>query len=380
MFNELAQNEKLTVRIYYYDPGATGNMFDRGYNLAHKWDVQLISSNSTILPNLLRGDEVRQSRQLNLSVFSIMLRERFDAVFVAGYASPSNWLVAILKNWTKTFLLYQADTNILDVQRKPDGKIKRGVKRWFLNRVDCFLVIGDKNRQAYEHYGIPEAKLRWCPYPVDLRRYEAASRDPHLAQRLEELRSRYRIPAGARVIGFCGKLIARKRPQDFVAAIQLLARRDLFGLLIGSGEEEEQLRRTASEEQIAFTGFINQSEIPYHLLLSDIGVICSESDPHPLVATEFAMCGRPVIVSDACGVWGDHDILRPNENGFVYQCANVPELAESITRLIDTPSLLRKFESRSLELAKSQSAQYAAATVVGLLDEISARRHKPDIN
>jgi glycosyltransferase involved in cell wall biosynthesis len=147
-----------------------------------------------------------------------------------------------------------------------------------------------------------------------------------------------------------------------------LRRSDTYGLIIGSGEMEQQLRATlTADDRVVITGFVNQSEIPYHMLLADIGVVSSEWDPHPLVTTEFAMCGLPVIVSHFCGVWGEHDILRPGENGFLYDCGDVPELAKQISRLLDDDALRMQMAQRSLVIAEEQSADYAAKVVAGLL-------------
>ena len=196
----------------------------------------------------------------------------------------------------------------------------------------------------------------------------AARNDPALTEKLEELRTRHAIPQGARVVAFCGKLIERKRPRDLIDALRLIDRKDTYGLLIGSGEMEADLRKHLTlNDRIVITGFVNQSEIPYHMLLADIGVVTSEWDPHPLVTTEFAMCARPVIVSHYCGVWGDHDILRPGENGFLYKCGDVPELAEQISSLLDQDDLRLSMGQRSLVFAEAQSAEHAARVVADLL-------------
>jgi len=210
--------------------------------------------------------------------------------------------------------------------------------------------------------------LVWCPYPVDEARYWAARTDPDLPGKLAALRQKYEIPPSARVVIFCGKLIPRKRPQDLKEALRVLNRENVFGLMIGSGEMEKELRDDLGpEDRVRITGFVNQSQIPYHMLLGDVGVVPSEWDPHPLVTTEFAMCGLPVIASDYCGVWGDHDILRPDENGYVYRCGDVKTLAGWLGKLLEDEPLRQRMAQRSIELSAEQSAEYAAAVILRLL-------------
>ena len=369
MFQYLAKKDELDLHVYYYDPGLIGGMFDSGYGTNAAWDVDLTSGlNSRVLRNILRGREVQQFRQLNPGVIPTVVRGGFDAIFLSGYASPSNWLVLAMAKLSGTPVWYQSDTNMLDVERKPGSSIKDFLRRTFLRQVSQFLVAGDHNKASYQHFKLEEDRMVWCPIPVDMARYTQARLDPELPARLKLLREKYEIPADARVIAFCGKLIDRKRPQDLIEALRVIKRTNVYGLLIGSGQMEPELREMLlPTDNIVITGFVNQSEIPYHMLLSEIGVVSSEWDPHPLVTTEFAMCGRPILVSNYCGVWGEHDILRPGENGYVYHCGNAGELASRISSLLDDYTLRQAMGQRSLAVAENQTAEHAANVLADLL-------------
>jgi glycosyltransferase involved in cell wall biosynthesis len=369
MFQYLARAKDIDLHVYYYDPGSLGGMFDPGYRTDVSWDVDLTrGTDARVLTNLFRGREVHPFRQVNPGVVTAMLRGTFDAVMLSGYASPSNWLVLTLAQVTRSAVLYQSDTNVLDIRRRPTSLLKDSLRKIFLRGVTHFLVAGDQNREAYRQLGIEDGKMVWCPIPVDVARYNEARGNPNLADKLQTLREKYGIPKTARVVAFCGKLIERKRPQDLIEALRIVGRKDTYGLLIGSGEMEQALRKTLTpDDRIVITGFVNQSEIPYHMLLGDMGVVSSEWDPHPLVTTEFAMCGLPVIVSHYCGVWGEHDILRPGENGFLYDCGDVPQLATQISQLLEDDELRLQMGQQSLLISELQSAEYAAKVVADLL-------------
>lgn len=375
LFQSLGRQKGLQVKVYYFDPGLLGGMFDPGYGTTSAWDVDLMGgTESTVLRNLLRGREVSPFRQFNPGILPVILREKFDAIFVMSYVGASNWLALALGKLTGSLILYQADTNILDFKRKKPAAVKDYLRKAYLRKVDYFLAIGDKNKDFYRSMGFKDEQMVWCPIPVDHRRYEEARTDVDLAPKLSELRARYRIPEGARVVAFCGKLIERKRPRDLVAALRVLNRKDVYALLIGSGELADPLKHSlGTDDRVRITGFVNQSEIPYHMMLGDVGAVCSDFDPHPLVTTEFAMCGLPVVVSDACGVWGDHDILRPGENGFTYPCGDVDALAAGIARLLDDETLRKRMGRRSLELAGEQSAEHAADVLSTLLRRVFDR-------
>lgn len=365
MFKHLSHISDLDTRIYYYDFGSLKGAYDPGYGNSEKWDVDLLSgTRSKVLPNLLRGQQISQFRQFNPRIIGALLRGRFDAVFVSGYVSPSNWLVLLGAKLLGTQVLYQSDTNILDEQRKTHSRFKRILRRAFLNRVDTFLPIGDKNREVYTELGYDPKQMEWCPCPVDVERFQHFHQDEGTAAICADLRRQYGIPPEAKIVVFCGKLIERKRPQDLIEAIKLLNRDDVYALLIGSGPMEEELRASLEpNDHVRITGFVNQSRMPHHILLGSVGVVCSEWDPHPLVVTEFASCGLPVVSSHFCGMWGEHDILRPEENGFVYSCGHVAELARSLAKLLDDRALRERMGERSLELSTTQSALLGARII-----------------
>jgi glycosyltransferase involved in cell wall biosynthesis len=369
MFQYLAKKDDVDLHIYYYDPGLMGGMFDPGYETSSAWDVDLSSGlDARLLTNLLRGREVNQFRQLNPGVIPAILKGNYDAVMLSGYASPSNWLVLAIAKLVGSSVWYQSDTNILDMERKQSSSVKDFLRRLFFKGVSVFLLAGDNNKASYDNFGIENDRMVWCPIPVDMARYDQARLDPELSNKLKALKEKYGIPEAARIVAFCGKLIERKRPQDIIEALRILGRQNVYGLLIGSGKMEPFLREIlVPADQIVITGFVNQSEIPYHMLLADIGVVSSEWDPHPLVTTEFAMCGRPILVSNYCGVWGEHDILRFGENGYVYRCGDATELASRISSLLDDDDLRRAMGERSLAVAENQTAEHAASVLGNLL-------------
>jgi glycosyltransferase involved in cell wall biosynthesis len=368
-FQHLSRKPGLMTKVYYYDPGQYGRMYDPGYRTEHVWDIDVLAGTDyTMLRNPLRGRHVHPLRQFNPGIPAILHRERFDAVFLSGYVSPSNRLVLWSAKALGAHVLYQSDTNILDEVRKAPSWVRSIVRGTFLRHVDTFLVIGDNNRKAYLRFGCDPSRMVWCPCPVDIRRFEEARLDPDRSARQAALRRQYDIPPEALVVAFCGKLTPRKRPQDLIAALRRLGRQNVFGLIIGSGEMEDGLRASLTpSDRVRITGFVNQSAIPYHMMLADVGVVCSERDPHPLVTTEFAAVGLPLLVSNYCGVWGSHDILRPGENGFVYDCGDISQLATRLASLIDDPPLRARFSSRSVELAQEQAADHAADVIMSRL-------------
>ena len=68
--------------------------------------------------------------------------------------------------------------------------------------------------------------------------------------------------------------------------------------------------------------------------------------------------GCPVIIADTCGSWGKSDDVHPDENGFVYPCYNIDELANLIKRIATNQEERKNLSanSRRISLLNQKSA------------------------
>src|SRR5262249_5054690 len=159
--------------------------------------------------------------------------------------------------------------------------------------------------------------------PIDRRRLLGAVADRDATRRA--VRERLGIPAEAFVVMSCGKYASHKRPLDLVVATWSAAQNALsiWSLLAGEGSERPTIDDFCHREKVGntvLTGFVNQSSISEYYAASDVIAITSLYDPHPLVVTEGASFGLPVIVSDQVGCIGANDTARPGINALVYPC------------------------------------------------------------
>src|SRR5208283_4321544 len=110
-----------------------------------------------------------------------------------------------------------------------------------------------------------------------------------------EVRKRYGIPIDRPTIVYAAKFTRRKRPLDLLEAARRLNKRTTQAFtvaMIGSGELEQELRKFCSAhllDNVVFTGFVNQSELPRLYAAADIFVLPSEQEPWGLAVNE-AMC------------------------------------------------------------------------------------------
>jgi glycosyltransferase involved in cell wall biosynthesis len=271
------------------------------------------------------------------------------------------------------------DTNLLYESSKSWGLqlFRRKILASMFRGVAAFLVTGTFNRKFYESLGVPPEKCFLVPLAVDNDYFKAKA--DGLKNLRDELRARLGIAPATTVLLFVGKLVPWKRPQDLIYAAASL--RELLPniavLIVGEGESrpflESEIGRLGAGN-VQLLGFKNQTELPDIYGISDVFVLPSSHDPKPLVTNEAMASGLPIVASDRTGVWGDGDLVRNGENGFVYPCGNVEALAKSIHRLATEPDLRQRMAARSGEIISGFSFEIC---VKGILQAIERRVEQP---
>lgn len=373
-WKELAR--ELRVKVFFFSQANKLPHFDAGFGKTLCFDVDLLSGyDHAFLPHRWPFHKriAHSWYMLNRGVRQAVREEPWDAVLVFGYNQLNNWVVLRECKRANIPVLYYGDSNFQNLRNVPGWKstAKRLWIKSFFKGVNTFLCPGNSNMDYLRHYGVPQEKMRLCPLPVDVERFQAAA-EACRGER-EQLRKRFELAADYFVITFNGKLVPRKRPLDLIEAVRRLGDPRVKALFVGTGPLEQEVRRHGGD-CVRITGFVNQSEIPGILSLGDVAVMPSEYDPHPLAVTESLALGIPVVVSDRLGCYGPDDALRPEENGFVYPCGNVAELASILSRLRDDSALRARLGERALALVQTQTPQAARDAVLGFLEENSARR------
>jgi glycosyltransferase involved in cell wall biosynthesis len=256
---------------------------------------------------------------------------------------------------------------------EPPSAAKKYVKylvlRALFSRLAGFLYIGTLNRAYYEHFGVPESRLFWCPYTVDnasFRRYAET-----LAPKRRELRGQWGVHDDRPLILSAGKLLAAKQPLLLLEAYRRVRQRRGCSLLIAGdgplrGELEAEIRRSAVPD-VHITGFLNQTEIPKAYAAADLLALPSRAEPWGLVVNEAMNFSLPIVVSDRVGC--GPDLLTPGVNGEVFEHNSADGLEAALERCVSQPERLMKLGRASLERIREWGL---AETVRGITQALSA--------
>lgn len=351
--------ERLDLEVFFAHEQTAEGQARAGFGVAFEWDVPLLEGyRHRFLENVAAEPDPSTLRGCNTpEIAGIIARERFDAFLVNGWYNQSYWQ-AIRACWrTGTPVLIRGDSQLRTPRSWPKRMAKQVAYRAFIPRFDAYLVVGQRAREYYLHYGAKEERMHFVPHFVDndffRTRADAVDR--------EAFRAEMGIAEDAHVLLFVGKFIPKKRPGHVLAAAEMLHARgiDVEVMLVGSGPLEEELRAQAQgiEAPVHFAGFRNQSELPAHYASADLLVLPSDGDETwGLVVNEAMACGIPAVVSDAVGC--GPDLIDPGVTGLVYPEGNVEALADAVERFYreaDPPevrqALAEKMQVYSLETA-----------------------------
>lgn len=143
--------------------------------------------------------------------------------------------------------------------------------------------------------------------------------------------------SGFRIL-FVGQFIERKRLDLLIQAVAALGRDDVELQVIGSGPQEEALRRLATDalgSRLRWTGRVPSVDVPSHMAQADLLVLPSRHDGWGAVVSEAIMVGTPAVCSDRCGSAG---VVRASGRGGVFAANDLDALTALLRRLMDQGS------------------------------------------
>ncbi len=146
---------------------------------------------------------------------------------------------------------------------------------------------------------------------------------------------------GKFLIGNIGRISEQKGMEYFILAIPAVIERhpETLFIIIGSGEDEQKLRRMSVGLPVIFLGY--RADIQNLISQLDFIVLSSLWEGFPLTPIEAFSVRKTVV---ATGVDGTLEIVRDGENGLLIKPRNIIELVERICWMIEHPEEKERME------------------------------------
>ena len=181
---------------------------------------------------------------------------------------------------------------------------------------------------------------------VDIQRFKPDATARH------EIRKTYLIPESDIVFLFLGRLKTDKGVLDIARAFSEVRKKHANVHLMIVGPDEEGLKGKVEEICKGFQGYVhfeNYTDRPErYMAASDIFCLPSYREGFGLVVIEAASTGIPSIASR---IYGITDAIDDAVTGCLFKAGNIEEIAATMERFINDPSLIRSMGKKAQERA-----------------------------
>ena len=198
-------------------------------------------------------------------------------------------------------------------------------------------------------------RIQFLGNGIDLTQFDPATVSAEDAQRC---RQRLGIAADAPVVGFVGRLAARRKGfLDFLAAARdIAARMPHVRFLIAGGSDRgkpDAVDPSAAADygiadRCVFVGNRPNDELPPLYKIMSVLVLPSLFEGVPRVVMEAAAMGTPAVVSD---VKGNREAVTHERNGLLVPFGDVPALTSAIVRILTEPDTAQRMSAEARRIA-----------------------------
>jgi len=202
--------------------------------------------------------------------------------------------------------------------------------------------------------GIDPQRLLWMPNPTDTAEFA-----PCASAARQGLRDRFRIPAGAGVVIYTGRLAPEKELSSLLGAFASVAQRmpGALLILIGDGPCRRELEARAAQlglaARVRFEGRQPASAICHWLQAGDVFALVSSNEGFPCSLSEAMAAGLPSVAAD---IPGNAQLIDSGVHGFLVPVGDEPSIAAAILALLSDPeSRARMAQAARLRILENYS-------------------------
>ena len=334
-YQTMAAHPEIDLEVLYCHHATPQEQAAAGFGVAFEWDRPLFEGyRYRLLKNVAPEPSVNTFRGLDCpEIAATLTAANYDAVLVSGWHYKSAWqaIWACWRNGVKVYV--RGDSHLRVAKALAKRLIKDMLYRTFVPRLDACLCVGQWSREYFRHYGAKPDNIFRVPHTIDEDFFAEQFRQAE--SRRAELRARWQLADSDTVYLFSGKFVPKKRPLQFVQAIERAARSGakVAGLMVGDGALRQECEQYVRERQVPihFAGFLNQSEIVQAYVAADALILPSDgNETWGLVVNEAMYCRRPAFVSSEVGA--GPDLVLPGQTGEVFPLGDVAALAGHVAR------------------------------------------------
>ncbi len=282
-----------------------------------------------------------------------------DTIIVYGHHHPFFKISIVLAKLLCKNLILTSDATNQEGIAGSNGwklKLKPFIFKLLYNHIATALFVpSNASRNYFEKIGIKKIRIILTPYTVN----EDFLLNSLNSFNASQLKTSLGINDSDTIFLFCGKLIQRKRPEDFLKAFALLNHANDKLIIVGDGPLRNTVEHLSVElnlkDKLIITGLVPYHQLAAYYAMASVLVVPAEHEPYGLPVNEAMILGTPVIASNAVGAAGD--LIEEGITGFTYPVADINALAAKMQLIIDQPYLLNSLSVNAVNKMKTWSSQ-----------------------
>lgn len=309
-------------------------VFNAKICLAHSFDdfkdYAAIERTLTFKPDYLKTPKGDKYHAKASEILRVLRSYHADIVITGEFGV--NTIISLLYRWIcrrKYKVISICDDSYDMIANNNDFSLRhRIIRRIIVPFLDNLILVEPKVVDWYQnHYH----KGVWFPIIRD--DDKARKNYERLLSESQKLVDEYHL-WGKHVFLFVGRLVALKNVKTIISAFKKMNDNNSVLVIIGSGEEEENLHVEAQGmSNVIFTGRLEDDELYKWYNVATAFILASYQEPFGAVTNEALLAGCWAIISKKAG---SQCLVKPGVNGDVFEPMNVDELSKKMKYVVDS--------------------------------------------
>lgn len=271
-----------------------------------------------------------QSIAVLWKIHRLLKREKIETVCIGLFDLSSFYLWLLSYVMKFKFVIYLHGGEMRSLQ-KTSKFYWRFLSR-ALNKCDAVIAVSDGlKKEVVQFAPFVEKKVWFIPNGVDLTAIKAEQYFSH----------------SKKYILYVGRLVPEKNVKTIIEAFSRIYKKiadvDLF--IIGTGHEEEKLRKMVSEnglsKKVSFLGSLSRKKVFSMLRGAEFVVTASYSEGFPIVGVEALAAGKMMIGSKVRGIT---EVIEEGKNGIFFDPDDANTLAKLMVKYVNDRNALNELE------------------------------------
>lgn len=169
----------------------------------------------------------------------------------------------------------------------------------------------------------------------------------------QKINTKYNIPDKP-ILLYAGRVDPEKHIEEILQAVAIASKKiDFCFVIVGKGISKKSLEKLVDElginENVIFTGFVSDEDLPYFFKLSRCFIIASIAELLSLVTLQAMASGLPIIAVKAGALV---ELVKDKLNGYLYNEGDLPAMVQYIENILTNDILYEEMSKKSLEFVQ----------------------------